>query len=134
MAKGVYCEACLSRNYLNVDRCFDMFANSVDSYNFSYPVRIWALLMKKPSIVFDIKSPPYVDTSMDVISQVFIDCFSLESHKFGKDSPTHKMIFNSEMNHYKERVKQFYKVISITESQPLSLRRSLEEVNKVGVF
>ena len=100
---------------------------------FSYPVRIWAHLMKKPSIVFDIKSPPYVETSMDVISQVFIECFSLEAHKFSKDSPTHKMIFNNEMIHYKEQVKQFYKEISVTESQSDSLRKYLEEVNRVGL-
>ena len=89
--------------------------------------------MKKPSIVFDIKSPPYVETSMDVISQVFIECFSLEAHKFSKDSPTHKMIFNNEMSHYKEQVKQFYKEISVTESQSDSLRKYLEEVNRVGL-
>ena len=94
-------------------------------------MRIWAGLMKKPSIVFDIKSPPYVDTSMDVISQVFIECFSLEALKFSKDSPTHKMIFNNEMKHYKDRVKQFY--ISVMESQPLSLRKYLEEVNRVSL-
>ena len=99
----------------------------------SYPVRIWASLMKKPSIVFDIKSPPYVDTCMDVISQVFIECFSLEALKFSKDSSTHKMIFNNEMKHYKDRVKQFYKEISVMESQPLSLRKYLEEVNRVSL-
>ena len=87
--------------------------------------------MKKPAIVFDIKSPPYVDTSMDVISQVFIDSVSVEAQKFSKDSPTHKLIFTNEMNEYKEKVRQFYKEITVAESQPENLRNYLEEVNKV---
>ena len=81
--------------------------------------------------MFDIKSPQYVDTSMDVISQVFIECFSLEAHKFSKDSPTQKLIFTNEMNQYKEKVKQFYKRVSVMESQDENLRKYLEEVNKV---
>ena len=88
--------------------------------------------MKKPAIVFDIKSPPYVDTSMDVISQVFIDSVSVEAQKFSKDSPTHKLIFTNEMNEYKEKVRQLYKEISVAESQPENLRNYLEEVNKVS--
>ena len=90
--------------------------------------------MKKPSIVFDIRSPPYVDTSLDVISQVFIDSVSVEAHKLSKDSPTHKLIFTSEMSQYREKVKQFYKEISVGESQPEVLREYLTEVNQVIII
>ncbi|WAR26633.1 hypothetical protein MAR_012337 [Mya arenaria] len=42
----------------------------------SYSIRIWAMLIKTPSILFDINAPSYVSESLDVISQVFIESFS----------------------------------------------------------
>lgn len=97
----------------------------------SYPIRIWATLMRKPATVFDISTPPYVDTTMEIISRVFIECFSKDYQDATKDSTTHKLMFNSERAHYRAIVKRFYKDVCEKQYQPDVLRNYLEEVNQM---
>jgi len=51
---------------------------------YSYYIRVWAPLLKSPSLLFDIQEPDYVSENLDIISQVFIESFSLAVQKVTK--------------------------------------------------
>jgi len=50
----------------------------------SYSIRVLGPLISSPQQLFDISCPSYVQESLDIISQVFIDSFSLTNQKFTK--------------------------------------------------
>lgn len=95
----------------------------------SYPIRVWGTLIKQPSKLFDIHVPVYVEDSLDVIAQVFIESFNLIPQKFTKDSSAQKQIFHSEMNQYREKVKEFYSGVSNVVQTPDDLKMYLANVN-----
>jgi len=43
---------------------------------FSYATRLWAPLITRPQILFDVDVPSHVEPCMDILRQVFIDSFT----------------------------------------------------------
>ena len=56
----------------------------ISFYNFSYGTRVWASLISKPQIVFDVDVPSHVEPCMDILRQVFIDSFTLGTQNVSK--------------------------------------------------
>ena len=44
-------------------------------------LRFWVTILKNPESVFDVEKPDTIASSMDVISQTFIDACSVQEHK-----------------------------------------------------
>ncbi|XP_053377531.1 plexin-B-like isoform X2 [Mercenaria mercenaria] len=97
----------------------------------SYAIRVWASLMKMPNTLFDVAIPSFMEENLNIISQVFIESFSLASQKFTKDSPSQKLIFHHEMNHYRDRVKEFYKNVKVDSQNSEEFRQYMAEVNRL---
>ncbi|XP_052781258.1 plexin-B-like isoform X2 [Mya arenaria] len=96
----------------------------------SYFIRIWAMLINTPSIMFDINAPSYVLENLDVISQVFIDSFSLTEQAVSKESPTQKLIFRNELSKYRTHVQEFYKNVQVNVQKPDELGQYLTSINR----
>lgn len=43
---------------------------------FSYATQLWAPLISRPEILFDVDVPSHVEPCMDILRQVLIDSFS----------------------------------------------------------
>ena len=56
----------------------------ISFYNFSYGTRVWASLISKPHIVFDVDVPNHVEPCMDILRQVLIDSFTLGTQHVSK--------------------------------------------------
>ena len=41
----------------------------------SYAMRVWATLLVRPEFLFDVQKAKHVEPCLNVIKQVFIDCF-----------------------------------------------------------
>ncbi|XP_052779252.1 plexin-A1-like isoform X2 [Mya arenaria] len=96
----------------------------------SYSIRIWAMLIKTPSILFDINAPSYVSESLDVISQVFIESFSRTEQAVSKESPTQKLIFRNELTKFRTHVQEFYKNVKENVQKPDELGQYLTSINR----
>ncbi|XP_060561913.1 plexin-B2-like [Ruditapes philippinarum] len=97
----------------------------------SYAIRVWASLMKMPNLLFDVSIPSFMDDNLEIISQVFIESFSLSTQKFTKDTPPQKLIFHHERNHYKDRVKEFYKNVKVDQQDAEGFRQYMADVNRL---
>uniref|UniRef100_A0A8W8LTF4 Sema domain-containing protein n=1 Tax=Magallana gigas TaxID=29159 RepID=A0A8W8LTF4_MAGGI len=75
----------------------------------SYAMRVWATLLVRPEFLFDIQKARHVEPCLNVIKQVFIDCF--HSTKISKDSSLQKLLFAQEVPHYQKKTEQFYKAL-----------------------
>ncbi|XP_052781273.1 plexin-B2-like [Mya arenaria] len=96
----------------------------------SYSIRVWAMLIKTPSILFDINAPSYVSESLDVISQVFIESFSRTEQAVSKESPTQKLIFRNELAKFRTHVQEFYKNVKANVQKPDELGQYLTSINR----
>ncbi|XP_063783686.1 plexin-C1 [Pseudophryne corroboree] len=84
----------------------------------SLPLRFWVNILKNPQFVLDIKKTPLLDSCLSVITQAFMDGFSLAEQQLGKSAPTNKLLYAKDIPHYKEEVKAYYK--EIRDAPPLS--------------
>ncbi|KAL3851675.1 hypothetical protein ACJMK2_015402 [Sinanodonta woodiana] len=97
----------------------------------SYPIHFWADFITKPEVVFDIDKPGYTDQCLEVISQTFIDSFSTTSHNVNKESPTHKLLFATEMDEYRKKVNNLYfDIRSATAITAVDFQQDMKELNK----
>ncbi|WAR09659.1 PLXC1-like protein, partial [Mya arenaria] len=82
------------------------------------------MLIKTPSILFDINAPSYVSESLDVISQVFIESFSRTEQAVSKESPTQKLIFRNELTKFRTHVQEFYKNVKENNQQETTFNKN----------
>ncbi|WAR25945.1 PLXB1-like protein [Mya arenaria] len=73
----------------------------------NYSIRIWAMLIKTPSILFDINAPSYVSESLDVISQVFIESFSRTEQAVSKNQQETTFNKNAALYRLYEQIKPY---------------------------
>ncbi|XP_048741622.2 plexin-A4-like isoform X2 [Ostrea edulis] len=76
----------------------------------SYAMRVWATLLVRPENLFDVQKAKHVEPCLNVIKQVFIDCF--HSTKISKDSSLQKLLFAQEVPHYQKKTEQFFKALA----------------------
>jgi plexin A len=74
----------------------------------SVPLRFWINVIKNPDFVFDITKSTSVDSCLSVIAQTFMDGCSIADHKLSKDSPSSKLLYNKEVQQYKQRIQRYY--------------------------
>ncbi|WAR26133.1 PLXB1-like protein, partial [Mya arenaria] len=76
-------------------------------YMHDYSIRVWAMLIKTPSILFDINAPSYVSESLDVISQVFIESFSRTEQAVSKNQQETTFNKNAALYRLYEQIKPY---------------------------
>lgn len=96
----------------------------------SYPIQVWATLMKSPSLILDVKLPSFIDVNLELISQVFIEFFSLTFNKCTKKTSIHKLLFHNEIQKYQEKVKQFFEGVRLSKASS-DIQKYLTEVNEL---
>ncbi|KAF7658340.1 hypothetical protein LDENG_00013920 [Lucifuga dentata] len=87
----------------------------------SLPLRFWVNILKNPQFVFDMEKTPQLECCLSVISQAFMDSFSLSEIQLGKYAPTNKLLYAKDIPKFKQEVKTYYKQVkdqpSITDSE-----------------
>ncbi|CAC5392625.1 unnamed protein product [Mytilus coruscus] len=75
--------------------------------NECYATRVWAPLIGKPDILFDVSVPAYVEPCMDILRQVFVESFTQTAHKVNKESPPQKLLFHKDIPRYRKLIGPF---------------------------
>ncbi|XP_063446926.1 plexin-A1-like isoform X2 [Mytilus trossulus] len=73
-----------------------------------YATRVWASLIAKPQILFDVNVPSHVEPCMDILKQVFIDSFTQCPQHVTKDASTQKLLFCKDIPEYRKNVNSFF--------------------------
>ncbi|CAG2205779.1 PLXNA [Mytilus edulis] len=76
--------------------------------NECYATRVWAPLIGKTDILFDVSVPAYVEPCMDILRQVFVESFTQTAHKVNKESPPHKLLFHKDIPRYRKLIGPFF--------------------------
>ncbi|CAN0048514.1 unnamed protein product [Lampetra fluviatilis] len=71
-------------------------------------LRFWTLLLKDPQLVFDVEVSEVVRSSLDIISQTFMDACSPEVYKITKEAPTRRLLFAKELPQFRKMVERYY--------------------------
>ncbi|XP_052080619.1 plexin-B-like [Mytilus californianus] len=82
-----------------------------------YATRIWAPLIGKPDILFDVNVPGHVGPCLDILRQVFVECFTQTAHKVNKDSPSQKLLFHKDIPRYRKLIGPFFKRVEPVNDQ-----------------
>ncbi|XP_040029319.2 plexin-C1 isoform X2 [Gasterosteus aculeatus] len=97
----------------------------------SLPLRFWVNILKNPQFVFDMEKTPQLESCLSVITQAFMDSFSLSDTQLGKGAPTNKLLYAKDIPTFKQEVKAYYKHIS--DQSPLTgseFKEFLQEESK----
>eukprot|EP00118_Oscarella_pearsei_P018948 m.198046 g.198046 ORF g.198046 m.198046 type:complete len:1425 (+) comp39553_c0_seq5:339-4613(+) len=76
--------------------------------NNSVPLRFWMNVIKNPEFVFDVHKSVSVDSFLNIVASTFMDGCSVSDHKLSKESPSSKLLYNKEVQQYKQRVQRYY--------------------------
>ncbi|XP_052081072.1 plexin-A1-like [Mytilus californianus] len=76
--------------------------------NECYGTRVWAPLIGKPDILFDVNVPGHVGPCLDILRQVFVESFTQTAHKVNKESPPQKLLFHKDIPRYRKLIDPFY--------------------------
>ncbi|KAM8909620.1 plexin-C1 [Spinachia spinachia] len=97
----------------------------------SLPLRFWVNILKNPQFVFDMEKTPQLESCLSVITQAFMDSFSLSDTQLGKYTPTNKLLYAKDIPTFKQEVKAYYKHIG--DQSPLTgseFKEFLQEESK----
>ena len=94
-----------------------------------YGTRVWASLISKPQILFDVDVPSHVEPCMDVLRQVFIDSFTLGTQHVSKESSTQKLLFYKDVVEYRKSVKTFFRNVEMVSDQ--EFWRAMDDMSTV---
>uniref|UniRef100_A0A0N5B395 Sema domain-containing protein n=1 Tax=Strongyloides papillosus TaxID=174720 RepID=A0A0N5B395_STREA len=78
----------------------------------SIVLRLMMNFINNPDFIFDIQSQNYLNSSLTVIGQTLMDCFSTNPHPFSKESPSSKLLFAKEINRYRPFAMELFTQIS----------------------
>ncbi|CAC5383458.1 unnamed protein product [Mytilus coruscus] len=76
--------------------------------NECYAARVWAPLIGKPDILFDVNVPGHVEPCLDILRQVFVESFTQTAHKVNKESPPQKLLFHKDIPRYRKLIAPFF--------------------------
>ncbi|XP_052080847.1 plexin-B-like [Mytilus californianus] len=85
--------------------------------NECYATRIWAPLIGKPDILFDVNVPGHVGSCLDILRQVFVEMFTQTAHKVNKESPPQKLLFHKDIPRYRKLIGTFFKRVEPVNDQ-----------------
>nr|CAB3264960.1 plexin-B1 [Phallusia mammillata] len=77
-------------------------------------LRYWVNVLKNPEFIYDTNKTAIVDTCLNVITQAFMDACTTSNRKLGHDSPSNKLLYAKDAEHYKVMVKEFFVNVSNT--------------------
>uniref|UniRef100_A0A0N5A3Z0 Sema domain-containing protein n=1 Tax=Parastrongyloides trichosuri TaxID=131310 RepID=A0A0N5A3Z0_PARTI len=75
-------------------------------------LRLMMNFINNPDFIFDVPSQNYLNSSLTVIGQTLMDCFSSNPHPFSKESPSSKLLFAKEINRYRPFAMELFTQIS----------------------
>uniref|UniRef100_UPI00358E1BA8 plexin-B3-like isoform X1 n=2 Tax=Myxine glutinosa TaxID=7769 RepID=UPI00358E1BA8 len=78
----------------------------------SLALRFWVQLLKDPSLAFDVEIRPELQSTLDIISQTFMDFCSNYDQKITKDTPTHRLLFARELPRCRHLVDNYYEHVA----------------------
>ncbi|XP_052060745.1 plexin-A2-like isoform X3 [Mytilus californianus] len=103
-----------------------------------YATRVWASLIAKPQILFDVNVPSHVEPCMDILKQVFIDSFTqCPQHvtkvnffrsKGKRDASTQKLLFCKDIPEYRKNVNSFFIKVEAVNDQ--EFWTAMDEISK----
>ncbi len=70
----------------------------------SLQLRFWVNMVNNPDMLFDINRSDTVLACMSVIGQTLMDSCSVTQHQLTPDSPSSKLLYAKDIQHYKEMV------------------------------
>ncbi|XP_076089876.1 plexin-A1-like [Mytilus galloprovincialis] len=76
--------------------------------NECYATRVWAPLIGKPDILFDVMDTEHVEPCMDILRQVFVESCTQTTHKISKESSTQKLLFHKDIPRYRKLIGAFF--------------------------
>ncbi|XP_071160144.1 plexin-A1-like [Mytilus edulis] len=86
--------------------------------NECYGTRVWAPLIGKPNILFDVNVPGHVEPCLDILRQVFVESFTQTAHKVNKESPPQKLLFHKDIPRYRKLIDPFFiRVEPVTDTE-----------------
>uniref|UniRef100_A0A8C4R2B1 IPT/TIG domain-containing protein n=1 Tax=Eptatretus burgeri TaxID=7764 RepID=A0A8C4R2B1_EPTBU len=78
----------------------------------SLALRFWVQLLKDPSLAFDVEIRPELQSTLDVISQTYMDFCSNYDQKISKDTPTRRLLFARELPRCRHLVDNYYEHVA----------------------
>uniref|UniRef100_A0A0R3RZR7 Plexin_cytopl domain-containing protein n=1 Tax=Elaeophora elaphi TaxID=1147741 RepID=A0A0R3RZR7_9BILA len=75
-------------------------------------LRFWVNILSNIDYVLDVERIPAVDSSLAVIAQTMVDAFSNTNYKFGKESPSSKLLFAKDIKRYRMQVAHFFRNVA----------------------
>ncbi|CAC5414008.1 PLXNA [Mytilus coruscus] len=93
-----------------------------------YATRVWASLIAKPQILFDVNVPSHVEPCMDILKQVFIDSFTQCPQHVTKDASTQKLLFCKDIPEYRKNVNSFFMKVEAVNDQ--EFWTAMDEISK----
>ncbi|XP_052080598.1 plexin-B1-like [Mytilus californianus] len=86
--------------------------------NECYATRIWAPLIGKPDILFDVNVPGHVEPCLDILRQVVMESFTQTAQEVNKESPTQKLLFHKDILRYRDLIDPFFaRVMPVTDQE-----------------
>ncbi|CAC5373741.1 PLXNA [Mytilus coruscus] len=83
-----------------------------------YATQIWAPLIGKPDILFDVNVPGHVEPCLDILRQVVVESFTQTAHEVNKESPTQQLLFHKDKLRYRDLIDPFFtRVIPVTDKE-----------------
>ncbi|CAG9540417.1 unnamed protein product [Cercopithifilaria johnstoni] len=77
-------------------------------------LRFWVNILSNINYVLDVERIPAVDSSLAVIAQTLVDAFSNANYKFGKESPSSKLLFAKDIKKYRIKVADFFRNVAVS--------------------
>ena len=84
----------------------------------SLPLRMWANLLRRPELIFDLDKSPAVESSLTVISQSLVEACLPTPHTISKNSPSHKLVFAKDIGRWQCLVGDYFE--SVRSRPPVS--------------
>ncbi|XP_043246790.1 plexin-B-like [Amphibalanus amphitrite] len=82
------------------------------------PLRMWANLIRRPELIFDLDKSPAVESSLTVISQSLVEACLPTPHTISKNSPSHKLVFAKDIGRWQCMVGDYFE--SVRSRPPVS--------------
>ena len=72
---------------------------------------MWANLLRRPELIFDLDKSPAVESSLTVISQSLVEACLPTPHTISKNSPSHKLVFAKDIGRWQCLVGEYFESV-----------------------
>ena len=89
-----------------------------------YSLRLWAALLNKPKLLFDVPPQATIDADLTVVAQTLVDCFSTSGPQATHCVPSSRLLFVKEVNRLRPSAAEF---LNRVERQPRISEQEMSE-------